>query len=288
MISTSAAPFVAFFLPVDGAVTNRRFCLFHPAQGQAALGAILYIHPFAEEMNKSRRMAAMQARAMARAGYSVLQFDLLGCGDSDGDFGEATWQDWVDDVLRGCAWLTERVAAPLWLWGLRVGCLLAVEAEGRLTVPAHLLFWAPVASGKLALQQFLRLKAAGDLASGKAKNVMASLRSTLAQGHPVEIAGYTLATELANGLDQASLSPSAPKTRSERSCRLEWLDLTTREASTLSPATANALHAWNANSSFVARGHMVPGPAFWQTTEIEDAPNLIEATMLALREDNTP
>ncbi|MFN3884534.1 MAG: hypothetical protein ACK4Q4_07240 [Rhodocyclaceae bacterium] len=45
----------AFFLPVaDG----NRFCLHHPPAG-AARGALIYLPPFAEEMNKSRRMAAM-------------------------------------------------------------------------------------------------------------------------------------------------------------------------------------------------------------------------------------
>ena len=66
---------------------------------------MLYIHPFAEEMNKSRRMAALQSRALAQAGYAVLQIDLLGCGDSSGDFGDATWQSWVSDVVLGCQWL---------------------------------------------------------------------------------------------------------------------------------------------------------------------------------------
>lgn len=44
-------------------------------------GSIVYIHPFAEEMNKSRRMAALQARALTLAGFAVLQLDLIGCGD---------------------------------------------------------------------------------------------------------------------------------------------------------------------------------------------------------------
>jgi len=33
-------------------------------------------------MNKSRRMAALQARVFAAMGFGVLQIDLFGCGDS--------------------------------------------------------------------------------------------------------------------------------------------------------------------------------------------------------------
>ncbi|MBK8384562.1 MAG: hypothetical protein IPL11_02315 [Candidatus Accumulibacter sp.] len=41
--------------------------------------------------NKSWRIVPLQARALATAGYAVLQIDLMGCGDSSGDFGDATW-----------------------------------------------------------------------------------------------------------------------------------------------------------------------------------------------------
>ena len=124
----------AFFLPVDG---GQRFCVYYPAQGPRTLGQIVYAHPFAEEMNKSRRMVANQARDLSTAGFAVLQIDLLGCGDSSGDFGDASWDAWVDDVLLACGWLREKAGdAPLWLWGLRAGCLLAVEAKRRIASPA--------------------------------------------------------------------------------------------------------------------------------------------------------
>ena len=89
-----------FFLPSgDG----QRFCLYHPAvnaQGVAPLGHVVYVHPFGEEMNKSRRMATLQARALAQAGFSVLQVDLLGCGDSSGDFGDAVNLDAKTTKIR--------------------------------------------------------------------------------------------------------------------------------------------------------------------------------------------
>ena len=69
----------AFFLPADGG--QQRFCLFHPPQGTQHRGRVLYLHPFAEELNSTRRIVAQQARALAQAGYGVLQIDLLGqCG----------------------------------------------------------------------------------------------------------------------------------------------------------------------------------------------------------------
>lgn len=278
----------AFFLPATSAESGQRFCLFYPAQGDLIRGLVLYIHPFAEEMNKARRMAALQARALADAGFDVLQVDLLGCGDSSGDFGDATWQHWVNDVVQGCHWLRRssntRIAgvtshAPLWLWGLRAGCLLAVEAAGHLNEACNFLFWQPPSAGKPLLQQFLRLKVAGDMLGGQSKGVMEIMRQQLASGDPVEIAGYTLSSGLASGLEHATLTPPLASTTPSR--HLEWFELSTRENASLSPVSVTTIAQWQ-QTGFAVDNHLVRGPAFWQTTEIEDAPALIAATTTAL------
>lgn len=276
----------AFFLPAELGEGSQRFCLFYPAQNSAIYGLILYIHPFAEEMNKARHMAALQARALAQAGYSVLQIDLLGCGDSSGDFGDATWQSWVSDVVQGCHWLrcqsdtqsAGRSHTPLWLWGLRAGCLLAVEAATQLSEDCNFLFWQPPSAGAPLLQQFLRLKVAGEMLDGRAKGVMENLRQQLANDSPVEIAGYMLSAGLASGLGQAVLVPPA---RTGQARRLEWFELSTREDASLSPVSANAIAQWQ-QSGFDTGSHIVSGPAFWQTSEIEEAPALIAATTAAV------
>ncbi len=278
----------AFFLPATTAAGGQRFCLYHPAQGASRRGSVLYIHPFAEEMNKARRMAALQSRTLAQAGFAVLQIDLHGCGDSSGDFGDATWHGWIEDVLQGCHWLRERhgkegsqANVPLWLWGLRSGCLLAADAARQLGEPCNFLFWQPPAAGKPLLQQFLRLKVAGDLIGGQGKGVMQALRQQLADGAAVEIAGYLMAPGLASGLEQSIL---VPPTLMAQAQRVEWFELTTREDASLSPVSTQTMGQWQ-QAGFQASSHIVQGPAFWQTTEIEDAPALIAATTAAVSSD---
>src|SRR5688572_7026689 len=145
---------------------EERFCILHrPADAQRSRGAVLFVHPFAEEMNRCRRMAALQARAFAEAGWTVLQMDLFGCGDSAGDFSAASWQAWLDDVVDAAAWLRENSGERLVIWGLRAGCLLAAQAARRIEPAADLVLWQPVSSGKQFLQQFLRLKLAAQLMS---------------------------------------------------------------------------------------------------------------------------
>lgn len=264
----------AFFLPAD---TGHRFCLFHAARSAHTLGTVLYVHPFAEEMNKSRRMAALQARALADAGYAVLQIDLLGCGDSSGDFGDASWEGWIDDIGLACRWLHVRAPAPLWLWGLRAGCLLAAEAARRMDAPARLLFWQPSANGNLVLKQFLRLRLAGNLQGGHAKGALDALRNELAQGRTIEVAGYALSPALALGMARATLQPPA------KAARLVLLELSAREGAALSAAAAASRAEWE-QAGFSMHCEVVNGPAFWQTTEIEEAPKLIRATLAALAE----
>ncbi|HEY9109118.1 MAG TPA: hydrolase 2, exosortase A system-associated [Roseateles sp.] len=259
-----------FFLPAGKG--EQRLCVFH-APAHAPRSRVLYLHPFAEEMNKSRRMVALACRALAEAGHAVLQIDLRGCGDSSGDFGDTSWADWQADVRLGLEWLDTQVPdAPLWLWGLRAGCLLAAADWGR---PANHLFWQPMSSGKLALQQFLRLKLAAEMAGGAGKGLMDQLKGELAAGRSVEIAGYNLGAGLASGLEAAKLAPSGTPGR------VEWLELSTREDAVLTPVSEQAVKSWQ-DAGWCVRPQILQGPGFWATSEIELAPVLIERTIEVL------
>jgi hypothetical protein len=65
-----------FLPPAPGAAGGPRFAVLHRPPGTPR-GLVVFVHPFAEEMNKARRMAALQARALAGHGWAVLMSDLL-------------------------------------------------------------------------------------------------------------------------------------------------------------------------------------------------------------------
>ncbi|HMW19072.1 MAG TPA: hydrolase 2, exosortase A system-associated [Accumulibacter sp.] len=266
--------FDIFFIPADPGY--RLVQLHKPDAPRSPRGLILQVGAFAEEMNKSRRMMALQSRKLAAADYVVLQLDLLGCGDSSGDFGDATWDAWLADVTLACQWLKDYYDAPLWLWGHRTGCLLTNEVAGQLDYPVNQLFWQPVISGKLFLQQFLRLKVASEMIGNEAKGSMERLRKDLQDGVPVEIAGYRLSSPMARGLDRAELRPP-----SANGGRVEWLEISSRTDGSLSPATNACLKQWR-DAGRQINACAVPGAAFWQTTEIVDCPALRHATLAAL------
>lgn len=249
--------------------------LHAPPANTPVLGLVVHVHALADEMNKSRRMAAWQSRRMAQAGLAVLRPDLRGCGDSDGDFGDATWALWLEDVSAAVDWLRRRFPdepLPLTLWGHRAGALLACAAASDLRHCRQVLLWQPATNGRNTLRQFLRLKSAGMRATGQDGISIDALRAQLESGTAVDVAGYRLSPGLASGLDAARLLPPH--------CAVDWLELNLRGTPQLSPANQAMIESWKA-AHHDLRLHHVYGPAFWESAEIEDAPELIEATVRA-------
>ncbi len=275
MISAVDRPaFEPFFLPAE---RGERFCIFHPAQGRPR-GGIVYVHPFAEEMNKSRRTAALQSREFANQGYGVLQIDLFGCGDSSGEFGDADWETWQQDIALAVRWLSERSAGSVMLWGLRLGALLALDAARICNPqPVGFVLWQPVLSGEALLTQFLRLRLASEmLTEGSAKTGISELRTKLASGEPVEIAGYLLAPKLTASLDNLRLANMTVS-----GMAVHWIEVVSEQGRELSPAAQRVADLWARNGVQLAVQY-VPGQQFWSTVEIVECPALIAVTTKTL------
>jgi exosortase A-associated hydrolase 2 len=258
-----------------GLAGGQRFALWHPPQSRAR-GAVLYVHPLAEELNKTRRMAAMQARALAQAGWGVLQVDLLGCGDSPGEFEDARWADWVHDLKAACNWLQLRLdGLPLTLWGLRSGCLLATALASQWPLPCNFLLWQPAIHGEAVVRQWLRQGAAAALLDGRGPGSTAAMQAELAADRCIEIGGYRLHPALIEALSSVSLQPPALRGPAV------WLEV--RNSALPLP---HASEAWTGPAPLTAEA--VPGPAFWQTSEIALAPALIERSLALLEMYTSP
>jgi exosortase A-associated hydrolase 2 len=268
------APAEPFFIEAE-AGTGSRFCLFHKPAGQCRAG-LVYIHPFAEEMNRSRRMAALAARALAAQGVGVLEIDLYGCGDSSGEFRDARWDIWKRDVALAHGWLAERLGVPVGLWGLRLGALLALDAG---VAADHLVLWQPVTSGPNFLTQFLRLRlASGMLQDDGVKGGTEALRAELRTGRTMEIAGYELAPELAQAIDALEAAKLAPPR-----CPVHWFEITAAAGRPLPPAASRIATAWRENGALLTV-ELLQGQPFWTTQEIAECPALVDATVSAFRE----
>jgi exosortase A-associated hydrolase 2 len=261
----------AFFLPAE---LGQRFCIYYPGSRDNAARGIVYAHPFCEEMNKARRMAALQSRRLAAAGYAVLQIDLFGCGDSSGDFVDATWETWKRDLQIALGWLRPRVRGSLCLWGLRLGATLAADVarDPGLGID-RLLLWQPVGNGELFLTQFLRLRLAAEmLADGAAQTGVRELRESLSRGNALEVAGYDVHPRLAADIDALRLADLVPAVK-----RVHCLEVSAAEEPRPSPASQRVLDAWRSKGLEV-HAAAVRGEAFWATLEIAECEALLAAT----------
>lgn len=264
----SAEPF--FMLAAPG----QRFCIYYPSKiKKQCLAAVIYIHPFAEEMNKSRRMIALQARTLADLGYAVLQLDLLGCGDSSGDFSDARWEIWKADLAVAEKWLTEKTAAPIYLWGLRLGATLALEYASTLNNNIRqLILWQPIINTRNYVTQFFRLRLANEMiaeSSAKKNSGTNGLRAELANGNPVEIAGYELAPALVNVIENINVDNLHVK-----QCPVHWFEIVPESRASLPPSALGVIDSWKNNGVDLTL-HLVHGVSFWSTQEVTDNRELL-------------
>ena len=234
---------------------------------------MLFVHPFAEEMNKSRRMVSLNSRALAAAGFDVLLIDLLGCGDSSGDFGDATWGTWERDLDAAIRWLAARGDGPVWLWGLRIGGLLAAATASRLGARSHLLLWQPVVSGRRFVQQFLRSRVMRDaIRDGAERSTTSTLMNALSAGDTIEVGGYTIAPALLLPLDQLEMSALPVGSV------VHWLEVSDSDAPGPSHVANEFAGRWR-NCGVDVTTNAVVGAQFWQTQEITECMPLVQSSV---------
>ena len=250
------------------------FVIHYAPNRELLRGRILYLHPFAEEMHKSRRMAALQARLLAAAGYAVLQLDLTGCGDSWGDFSDARWNGWIQDATRALRWLDEEHGEiPLLVWGLRMGATLAIDLAARAPEIDGVILWQPVTNGERFLNQFLRIKLASEmLTEGRTRTRTQGLRERLKAGESVEVGGYRLSSELAETVGSLSLE-LMPSPR-----RGVWIDIVADTRVPPAPVNEVVMKRWRDQGCQLLSSR-VTGEPFWITQDITECPALLEATL---------
>ena len=258
------------------AAFGQRFCIVNRPSGQPR-GLVLLVPPLLEELNKSRRMCALAAHALADAGLLVLRMDLHGCGDSSGDLADASWVTWIADVEHSAAWLRSQADGPLFIWAVRGGALLAGDWLARGGGCDGLMLWHPVLEGRRNLVQLLRLAAVAHWQDEHKAGASASaLLARLEQGAGAEVAGYVISPKLAKGWSSSRLE--LPPGFAAPVAVMEM-------AASGDVQPNRALGEWVARWSGAGQAVLhekVTGPFFWQTQEIEVSPALIDASCAVL------
>lgn len=247
---------VPFFLPGSH---GDLFAVYYPPHCTPSHGALLYVHPFAEEANWARPVIAAVGRAIARLGYGVLTVDLFGCGDSAGEFRDARWTIWRNDLSLAAQWLQDNNFSNVGLWGLRLGGLLALDfacQSGR-SFP-FIVLWQPPFSGAETLREFLRLRLLHQVSGPYSRMTSKQLREELASGKCIEVAGWELSPELAFALEGLQLSSLI----SRASSHIYYVEF----VNTIKPQITSArdrLMQTSIDNGVAIDFHQLPVPAFW-------------------------
>ncbi len=250
------------------------FSTFYPPVNHSTKQAVLFFPPFAEEMNKVRRSSALLGRKLAKLGVGFLQVDMFGTGDSEGDFSEARWDIWRNDMLTSMDWLRSQGVEKITFCGVRLGVLLALDIlDVSPMKPDQLIFWQPVVNGEMVMTQFLRLRMAADLVSQGEKITVKDLRKYLVSGESVEVAGYVLSPELVASIDGLNASNILKTT----DIPIHWLEMIANPKRSIGMANKKLIDEWQCKGVPVTC-HTVVGEQFWATPEITVVPGVIELT----------
>ena len=241
-------------------------------------GAVLIIPPFAEEMNKSRKIVTDLALKLAQNGIATICVDLFGTGDSEGEFRDATWSGWAEDVQAAMEWAANNGMPVTKLCGIRLGCALGVEVlRSTGLCMERVVFWQPVMEGKRFLEQFLRLRVAATMMDDDRKETVAQLRARVANGEIIEVAGYELTDALVSAIEGAR----AESLLAIEPCVLDWLEVvraTDAPPSVIATKTIDSLRG----RSFDVRLRCIAGESFWSSIEIATCRELVDESVSVL------
>lgn len=118
----------------------------HAAEG--TLPAVVICHGFISNKVGQHRLFVKAARALSRAGFAVLRFDYVGCGESTGEYQDITLTQQAEDTIGVLNFLsTQPQIDPrrIILLGHSLGGGIASYVAGTDPRVTGLVLWSPVA-----------------------------------------------------------------------------------------------------------------------------------------------
>jgi exosortase A-associated hydrolase 2 len=260
----------ARFLGVPGS----RLLTLHYQPSTRLKAHIIYIPPFGEEMNRCRALVAEQSRQFADLGYSCTTVDLFGTGDSEGELQDTSFDIWHENIDLVIETLLQVEDAPVILWGLRLGGLLALDFAIRSTRPIQdIILWQPVNSGKRFVKQLLRQRVAALVGKDLPPETTGQIRALLEAGEKIEVSGYTVGDSLMSDIENCDLLGM------ETLCtgKIHWLENTSDLEQPVGTASLKIIDQLQDQHNNV-EVHRFTDPPLWQLHKRDSAPELLEIT----------
>ncbi len=117
--------------------------LFCSGRGEAA--CVILCFPFADERKQSVRAYMQVARVLGQRGLASMLFDYSGCGNSEGEFQNATFDVWARDTLCAYDYAKSLRYSKIMALGVRLGANIVLEAQATRPVFEYILMWNLIA-----------------------------------------------------------------------------------------------------------------------------------------------
>jgi hypothetical protein len=181
---------------------------------------VIMIHGIGDTKVEKHRMFVKAARRLAKKGINSLRIDLLGYGDSEGDFEDTTVSEQINQTLTCISWLKEnKNASDVGLLGFSLGGCVSACAAARSKEVGTLVLWSPVSSLYWNMLNYMGINTFLDGLDGKTISISdgdelkGDFFKELTEIDPVEeIKSYQNPIMLIQGTaDTAILSINAPR-----------------------------------------------------------------------------
>ena len=252
-----------------------QFFLAHysPKAGNSGKAVIL-VPPFAEELNRSKRMYVLCARQLAAVGMDVFCFDFVGTGDSYGEWGTYSWSDWQQNLVNVYQHIQASWSDDISVITLRLGALIVSEAIVRSQLQfSKCLFWDPVEDGENYTRQLIRLKIAAAMSEDDQAVTTKEVMADIDMHGFLEVGGYCITADLLDSIRQAKLKNEIDKLIN--ATQLHWMVLKNTGQSNLVAYPTSVPEALRDQVNM----HMIQDTRFWMQQEVTIAPALLDKTV---------
>jgi exosortase A-associated hydrolase 2 len=169
------------------------FSVIHTPDNKTNKKGIIFIHPYAEEKQRVDRIFVNCARQLCSNGYFVMRFDFFGCGDSEGNFEELSYESQISDLRIVKNFFVGATGVEnIFLFGVRLGANIAVQYAEIDNTISNIFLWSPIINGADYAETLLRNKIFSSLMDKHNKITKEQIMTDLSVNGRVDIDGFYL------------------------------------------------------------------------------------------------
>ena len=178
--------------------------MLHLPEGARRDIGVVFCDAFEDERRTTCLAMTRLAREVAARGFAALRFDYWGCGDSPGDFADATVSTRLADIRSASAFLrAEAGVRKLCLLGLRFGATLASQAAEGTADCAALVLIQPEPDGKAYVDSLIKRK----LVRGMITRAQGGEQVGGAGADVIDLDGYALTQRTVKEMRECIIAP---------------------------------------------------------------------------------